>query len=452
MYPFSSILHYSNLGIRNILFSLNLPGKEQSVHPSLSLVAIDDKTLMDKEAGGLGRWQEFDRAYYARAIENLNQAGAIAIGIDVLFSEKATNDEVLAASIQQAGNVILGSSIQKQGKTEEFLHPTPLLHQSAYSVGYFQPILDPANNLVYSMAPIQRLSDGSLYEPFSLATLRKYLDTVQAKNTKPYPDADSYVGYSRFHTGKYEFIPLSLPEKNEVLINYASKGANFPVLSFVDVYKNQFNPALVKDKIVLIGATATALHDEFFTPVGIVYGVLVHLNFINTILEQKYLSYVSPYTEYIVIVLLTLLLTIFLMHVENRVYQLLYSFIALTIGIFFYLVVFSLSSKIFTHPTEIIMIVVLIAISVTAYKYIYEEKGKRLLKNTLSQYLAEDLVTSVLSNYEEVRLGGTKKEVTLFFSDIAGFTTLSEQMEPEELVKFLSFYLKDVSDIIIHER
>lgn len=86
------------------------------------------------------------------------------------------------------------------------------------------------------------------------------------------------------------------------------------------------------------------------------------------------------------------------------------------------------------------------------YKYIYEEKGKRLLKHTLSQYLAEDLVTSVLSNYEEVKLGGTKKEVTLFFSDIAGFTTISEGMEPEELVRFLSFYLKDVSDIIIKER
>jgi adenylate cyclase len=86
------------------------------------------------------------------------------------------------------------------------------------------------------------------------------------------------------------------------------------------------------------------------------------------------------------------------------------------------------------------------------YKFIYEEKGKRLLKNTLSQYLAEDLVTSVLSNYEEVKLGGTKKEVTLFFSDIAGFTTISEGMDPEELVRFLSFYLKDVSDIIIKER
>lgn len=66
--------------------------------------------------------------------------------------------------------------------------------------------------------------------------------------------------------------------------------------------------------------------------------------------------------------------------------------------------------------------------------------------------MAEDLVASVLSNYEEVKLGGTKKEVTLFFSDIAGFTTLSERMEPEELVRFLSIYLKEVSDIILHER
>lgn len=101
---------------------------------------------------------------------------------------------------------------------------------------------------------------------------------------------------------------------------------------------------------------------------------------------------------------------------------------------------------------EIVLIVILTAIMVTSYKYVYEERGKRLLKDTLSQYLAEDLVLSVLSNYEEVKLGGTRKEVTLFFSDIAGFTTISEKMEPEELVHFLSIYLKEVSDIIIHER
>ncbi len=172
----------------------------------------------------------------------------------------------------------------------------------------------------------------------------------------------------------------------------------------MDIYNDTFDPALVKDKIIFIGATATALHDEFFTPIGITYGVNVHLNLVNTILNSAFLSYVSQGSEYIIILFLALALTLFLMHVENRIYQLAYSFVALTIGGFFYLVVFSMSSKIFLHPTEIIMVVVLTAIAVTSYKYIYEEKGKRLLKNTLSQYLAEELVTAVLSNYQEVKL------------------------------------------------
>lgn len=218
-------------------------------------------------------------------------------------------------------------------------------------------------------------------------------------------DASDYQGHYRFHTGKYEFLPLSRADKNEILIHYVPKGMNFPTLSFVDIYNNEFDPGLVRDKIILIGATATALHDEFFTPLGIMHGVVLHLNLINTVLEQEYLSYISPMIEYVVIGLLTLFLTLFLMHVENRIYQILYSFVALTIGVFFYLIVFGISSKIFEYPAQIIMIVVMIAISVTAYKYIYEEKGKRLLKNTLSQYLAEDLVASVLSNYQEVRLG-----------------------------------------------
>jgi adenylate cyclase len=452
VFPFSSILHYSNLGIRNILFSLDIPGKHTRVHPSLTLVTIDNKTLSDPASGGLGRWQDFNRTNYARVIDNLSQAGAIVIGFDILFSEKAIGDETLAASMKKSGNVVLGLSFERSGNEENLLLPVKTLADAASSVWYFQPKLDTINQMVYGFVPNIKSSSGLVYDPFSLAVLRKYLDSLGGGATEPAKDAYRYLGFAQFHTGTNEFLPLARADKNEVLINYASRGAGFRTLSFVDVYNNAFDPAAVRDKIVVVGTTATALPDIFNTPLGIMYGVVVHLNFINTVLEGNYLTYVSPFTEYIVIVLLTLFLTIFLMHVENRVYQLIYSFIALTIGAFFYLLVFGVSSKILSNPTEIIIIVVLIAICVTAYKYIYEEKWKRLLKNTLSQYLAEDLVTSVLSNYEEVKLGGTKKEVTLFFSDIAGFTTLSERMEPEELVGFLSIYLKEVSDIIIHER
>ena len=255
----------------------------------------------------------------------------------------------------------------------------------------------------------------------------------------------------RFHTGKYEFLPLAGKGYSEILINYPLKGQSYQTLSFVDVYNNRFNPALVKDKIVVIWATATGLHDEFFTPTGIMYGAVVHMNFISTILKQNYLTYVPILAQCLIIAFLTLFFTLFLIHVESRSYQIGNSIITLFLGVVFYIAVF-LSSRILTHPIQLIIVIILSTSWAMMYKYIYEEKGKRLLKNMLSQYLAEDLVTSVLANYEEVKLWGTKKEVTLFFSDIAGFTTISEGMDPEELVRFLSFYLKDVSDIIIKER
>ena len=452
LFPFSSIFHYSNLGIRNILFSLDIPGKQTRIHPGITLVEIDNKTLADPDRGGLGRWQEFKRDYYALAIDHLHDAGAIVIGLDVLLSEKAAGDSTLATSIKNAWNIVLGLSYEYPWQDETILLPTEELRKVAADIGYFQPSIDPANQMVYGIVPTIRDKQGKYYEAFSLAVLRKYLNSLSEWATPLSTDPYKYNGFSQFHIGEQAYLPLAKTTSKEVLINYASKRAGFRTVSFVDAYNNTFDPSLVRDKIVIIGTTATALPDVFNTPLGIMYGVMIHLNFINTILTGNYLTYVAPYIEYAVIILLTLFLTIFLMHVENRVYQLVYSFIALTIGAFFYLVVFGLSSKILTNPTEIIVVVVMIAIAVTAYKYIYEEKGKRLLKNTLSQYLAEDLVTSVLSNYEEVKLWWTRKEVTLFFSDIEGFTTVSEKMEPEELVGFLSIYLKEVSDIIIHER
>lgn len=431
---------------------MNIPWHPHERSSSISLVAIDDRTLSDASRWGLGRWQEFKRAYYAQAIDNLKKHGAIAIGVDVLFSEQAEWDDILADSIKRAWNVTLGMSITRNSKGEEILYPTEKLREAARSIGYFQPLLDPTNDLVYSIAPVIKTNSGSIYEPFSLSTLRTYLDTANAINTRVNTGALDYQGYLQFHVGKYEFVPLSQPRKNEVLINYIPRDLSFPTISFADVYNDTFDPSLVKDKIVFVGATATALHDEFFTPIGIIYGVGVHLNLVNTLLTNSYLSYMSATTEYVILILLALALTLFLMHVENRIYQLAYSFIALTLGGFFYILVFGVSSKIFLNPAEIIIAVVLIAIAVTSYKYIYEEKWKRLLKNTLSQYLAEELVTAVLSNYQEVKLGWVRKEVTLFFSDIAGFTTFSERMEPEELVSFLSVYLKEVSNIIIHEQ
>ncbi len=85
------------------------------------------------------------------------------------------------------------------------------------------------------------------------------------------------------------------------------------------------------------------------------------------------------------------------------------------------------------------------------YKYLYESSGRQLLGDALGQYLSPSLVRQVLENYEAVHLGGEKKTIAVFFSDIQGFTTLSESLPPETLISLLSTYLDTMSRLIMEE-
>lgn len=370
-----------------------------------------------------------------------------------MFSEKSNSgDDELAESIARAGNVVLGFSREKK------IFPLEQFRSGVSSLGFFDVPLHPINSVVYAVNPIGKV-DEKYYESFSFTILRRYLDLAYGTKTTVSNKNVQYEKFYQFHQNAYRFVPYSSPDvSNEFLVSYLQEHA-FPTISFSDVYRAEtesasgaYQPTMVKDKIVLIGSTATALHDEFFTPMGITDGVMVHANAINTVLERTYVTETSKGVELAVLALLTFFFSLFLLHVGNRAYQILVSAIALVLAGAFYVFVFWMFRKHLNYPIELSVIVILVAIASTAYKYMLEEKGKRLLRNALSQYLAEDLVTSVLSNYDQVRLGGERREVTLFFSDIAGFTTLSENMEPEELVNFLSVYLKEVSDIIMHRK
>ncbi|MDQ1343480.1 MAG: adenylate cyclase [Patescibacteria group bacterium] len=382
--------------------------------------------------------------------------------MDVLFSEKApSGDDILKKSIERAGNVVLGFSaggkeIGRNGSVTKVapIFPVKEFSDGAASVGYFNPNVNPDNSIVYSVHPVKSVEDR-LYEGFSFSILRRYLDLVYGKKTSVTEAGLDYEDYYAFHDGDYRFVPYAGgSDGNGFLINYLYEGISFPKLSFLDVYNGngQYDPKYVKDRIVIIGATATALHDEFFTPSGVQSGVFIHANAINTVLNRSYITNASKGIELALLGLLTFFFSLFLLHVGNRAYQVFVSILALVLASAFYLFVFWIFHKQFNYPIELSIIVIMVALSSTAYKYMLEEKGKRLLKNALSQYLAEDLVASVLSNYDQVRLGGDRREVTLFFSDIAGFTSISENMEPEELVRFLSVYLKEVSDVIMHQK
>jgi adenylate cyclase len=323
-------------------------------------------------------------------------------------------------------------------------------------VGFFNPVTNIANYSVYSVYPMA-VVNNVIQEAFSFSVVRSYLDILHGSKTSPIKTTANDSYYSLYPEDSV-FVPYAAKQvasgeqKKEALINYIPERKKFPYLSFVDVYNDAYDGTKIKDAIVILGSTATALHDEFPTPVGILPGVYVHANMVNTILTKRYIQYLTTYREIIILICFIFLITLIGVYTKNKFY-IITSALLLSFGFFYtYRLMFFYGQKIFSYPLIFLVGILASFTLINVYRYIYEDRGKRLLKNTLSQYLAEDLVVSILSNYEEVRLGGMRREITTFFSDIEGFTSFSENMDPEELVHFLSIYLKDASDIIMHQR
>lgn len=175
-------------------------------------------------------------------------------------------------------------------------------------------------------------------------------------------------------------VPYASSDAREVFINYLPRGSDFRKISFVDVYNRTYDPVLVKDKIILIGSTATALYDKFNTPRGIQDGIFVHANMINTVLNQKYIVEIELWKEVIILVALTFLLVLFTLYTKNRIFQFLFLLVGFILLFGAEIGYFILFQKLFALPLQLILIVLLTTIFVTGYKYIYEESGKRALK------------------------------------------------------------------------
>ncbi len=133
----------------------------------------------------------------------------------------------------------------------------------------------------------------------------------------------------------------------------------------MEAYNKSYNANDIKDKIVLVGSTATALYDRFNTPLGIQDGVYLHANMINTILNQKYIVEVERWKEVIILVALTFLLVLFTVYAKNRAFQLIFLLIGFIVLFGAEIGYFLLFQRIFTFPVQLILIVMLTTIFVT---------------------------------------------------------------------------------------
>lgn len=200
-------------------------------------------------------------------------------------------------------------------------------------------------------------------------------------------------------------------------------------------------------KLIMVGPFSTGVaDDEKNTPYGQMYGVEIHANALNTILMRNFLLPVPTWIAVIVLLAAALLIA-FLASRFSTLWSLLVTAVLIAAGFTVSYVLFDSYSRVYPFASLFACLLITF-LTVVAYRALTEEQEKRKTRAIFSKYVSPDVVTELLRHPPE--LGGVDKELTVLFSDIRGFTSLSEGMSPQELVNHLNEYLTAMTDII-HE-
>jgi len=495
---FLTILELKTLDAR-FLSRGKIPTSNQVV-----LVTIDEKSL-----GELGRWP-WPRVRLAQLLDALVKAEVKVVGFDIVWAEpdensqlkglielkqklaelkvanreleryiaealqKADSDRILADSLARSQRAVLGyffhfSSQEGSGKQEspakemppltsfnlvkftseeaarvplfEAVHAEvnlPVLSRAAEGAGYFNIFPDPDGTVRW--APLVIKYQDRFYCSLSLAVLQKYLENP------PLALRIAEYGVDQVRLGK---ISIPANEEGRLLINYRGPQKMYPHYSATDVIHGRVPQKDFRGKIALVGATAIGIYDIRVTPFEHVYpGLEIHANLIDSILQGQFLYRPNWITlvDILVIVVVGMILGGLLPRFKAHWGAL--------VGGALFLSVLALGKYLFetqgvwmnlTYPS---LNLIFIYLGVTGYRYMTEEKEKKKIRGAFQYYLTASVVEEMLQNPDKLKLGGEKKDLTVLFSDIRGFTSISERMTPDGLVKFLNEYLTKMTDIV----
>ncbi|MDY6903619.1 MAG: adenylate/guanylate cyclase domain-containing protein [Thermodesulfobacteriota bacterium] len=317
-----------------------------------------------------------------------------------------------------------------------------IISDAAAYAGFFNKLTDP-DGVVRRLPMVIRFEDG-LYAPLALKAVGAYLGAPISITL-----AAEY-GVEQLRVGD-KTIPAN--DRGEILINYRGPAHTFPHIPVTDILNGAVDDTAIRGKIVLIGATAIGIHDECVTPTAKVFpGPEVHLNAMDSILAGDFLYHPAwaHLFDLIIIFIGGLLLAVVLSRTR-----------ALAGGIFMALLFggyIALCHYFFSQMGWILNMVyplsvfITVYVAVTSYKYLSEEGQKKFIREAFSKYLAPQVVSQLIESPQKLILGGERREITAFFSDVQGFTSISEKLSPEDLVELLNEFLTEVTDIILkHE-
>jgi adenylate cyclase len=324
------------------------------------------------------------------------------------------------------------------------------LAESAASFGFINIHPDPDGTLRHALL-IERYQDKDFFPCLDLQVIREY---------EKIPDQDiaAYIasnGLERIQFGRHQ-IPRA--RNGTALINYAGPYNTYQHYSMWDVINGSLPPETFRDKIVLVGATALAIGDLRTTPFpaedSAYMGVEVHANIIDNLLHSQdrgrgFLT--RGFNEEMIDIAFILvfgLLFGFLFGPIDPFYSTVSVLATLAGFAWFVYFMFAREGRWLSFVIPAGTLVMNYA-AITSFRMFFEEREKRKIRKTFSQYLSPDVIGLIEKDPQKyIRPGGEIKELTVMFTDIRGFTTISEGLTPDELVNLLNEYLGAMTDIV----
>ena len=325
----------------------------------------------------------------------------------------------------------------------------PIYVKNAAAAGHFNPL--PDIDGVMRRVPMILEFEGAYYESLALAMVRAYLglQTGKPPQVEPGFPPQKSAGLEWLKVGE---LTIPVDETASALIPYRGKSGSFAYVSLSDVIKDRVPPERLKGRIALVGATAPALFDLRSTPVDSVYpGVEIHANLIAGILDRD-LKQKPRYVQGAEVVLLlvggvALSLAIPMLSAAWATGAALLGFLLIT-G--FNVLLWQYADMVLPLAASILMTASLYTMNM-AYGYFVESRSKRQFAELFGQYVPPELVDKMAEDPERYNMEPRSAELTILFSDVRGFTSISEALKPEELREYINEYLTTMSAIIRSE-
>ena len=326
----------------------------------------------------------------------------------------------------------------------------PEFQAAAASGGHFNPW--PDDDGVTRRVPMLAEHEGAYYESLSMAVVRLGLGSPPV-----IPGFPEDMLLSKNYPGLewIEFGGLRVPVDNLVtaLVPYRGKQGSFKYVSATDVLHGRVAPGDLKNKIVLVGTTAPGLYDLRASPVASVYpGVEIHANLIAGMLDGN-IKQKPPYVlgAEVILLLVSGLAMAMVLPLVNPLRATMLTVVVLVAIFATNVLVWTEGNLVLPLASGLLMIITLFALNMS-YGFFVESRAKRQITGLFGQYVPPELVDEMSRDPAAFSMEGESRELSVLFTDVRGFTTISEGLEPRELSKLMNEFLTPLTRIIYKRR